>query len=70
MTILVTGGTGFIGSHLANALIARGEGVKALVRKTSNVTYLKKLGVDLIIGDLRNSESIEQAMKGCDIVLH
>jgi nucleoside-diphosphate-sugar epimerase len=70
MTILVTGGTGFIGSHLIDTLMTRGERVKALVRNTSNVTYLKKLGVDLVVGDLGNSESVKQAMKGCDVVLH
>lgn len=67
MRILVTGGTGFIGSHLVEAL--RGE-VICLVRKTSDTTHLNKLGVELVYGDLTDSESLEKAVKNVDVVYH
>jgi nucleoside-diphosphate-sugar epimerase len=70
LTILLTGGTGFIGSHVAATLIARGERVKALVRKTSNVDYLHTLGADLEVGDVRNFDSVDRAVKKCNIILH
>lgn len=70
MPILVTGGTGFIGSHLVDTLIARGERVRALVRKTSNVSHLKEIGTELVIGDLRKPEFLDQAIKGCDKIFH
>ena len=44
--------------------------MRALVRKTSNVTYLDELGVDRIIGDVQNPKSVDRAVKGSDIVLH
>jgi nucleoside-diphosphate-sugar epimerase len=70
LTILLTGGTGFIGSHVAATLIARGERVKALVRKTSNVDYLHSLGADLEVGDLKDFESVDRAVRKCNIILH
>ena len=70
VTILVTGGTGFIGSHLVDTLIARGEKVRALVRKTSNVSHLREIDTELVIGDLRKPEFLDQAMEGCDVVFH
>ncbi len=44
MTTLVTGATGFIGGHLVEELVRRGEAVKALVRKTSDTSKLEALG--------------------------
>ena len=70
MTILLTGGTGFIGSHVADTLIARGERVIALVRKTSNVDFLHALGADFEVGDVRDFESVDRAVRKCNIILH
>lgn len=68
--ILVTGGTGFIGSHLVESLTENGYDVRCLVRKTSNVSFLKTLDVELTYGDVMNVESLSEAVRGVDIVYH
>ncbi|MFH1753043.1 MAG: NAD-dependent epimerase/dehydratase family protein [Candidatus Omnitrophota bacterium] len=70
MNNLVTGGTGFIGSFIAEELVKRGERVKALVRRTSNTKFLRSLGVELCYGDLSDAASISLAVKGADRVFH
>jgi len=64
---LVTGATGFLGWHVVNKLLARGERVRALVRKTSRV---RELDGDVVTGDLRDPESLERAVAGCAVVYH
>jgi len=68
--VLVTGATGFIGSHLAEALVARGDEVTALVRKTSRVDRLRSLGVALAYGDVTDPASLPAAVDGQSIVYH
>ena len=70
MTSLVTGASGFVGSHVARMLVERGEGVHVLVRPQSNLRALEGLRVRKVIGDLRNPESLHAAMKGIDRVFH
>ena len=70
MKVFVTGGTGFIGSHLVKRLIRDGASVKALARDSSNVEELKKLGVEIIIGDVTDKTSFKGVMKGSDIFYH
>lgn len=70
MKVLVTGGSGFIGSHLVEALVKRGHEIRCLVRKTSNVEHLRKLGVELVYGDITWPESLDKALDGVDIVYH
>ena len=70
MKNLVTGATGFIGSHIAEKLVKRGEKVRALARKTSDTKFLKSLGTEIIYGDLTDSESVRQAVRGMDKVFH
>lgn len=67
---LVTGGTGFLGAHIARALLAAGHSVRVLRRSKSQVTLLEGLPVEHAIGDVVNLESLEQAMDGCDWVFH
>ena len=70
MKAIVTGGTGFIGSKLVQALVDKGYDVKCLVRKTSNVSLLKELDVELAYGDLGDEEALRQLPEGGDIIFH
>lgn len=67
---LVTGATGFIGFHVAQALAASGVEVRCLVRRSSNVRALEALGVRLVTGDLGDPASLGAALDGADTVLH
>jgi nucleoside-diphosphate-sugar epimerase len=68
--ILVTGGTGFIGSHLCERLAREGYAVRALVRNRTRSADLLDWGVEVAMGDLRDPKSLEQAMDGIDVVYH
>jgi nucleoside-diphosphate-sugar epimerase len=70
MKVLVTGGTGFIGSHLAKALVAEGHDVRCLVRESSDLQRLHDSGVELVYGDILETNSIDEALCGIDIVYH
>lgn len=70
MLSLVTGATGFIGSHIAERLMKDGEDVIALVRKTSKIDFLKRIGVKFAYGDINDIDSLRKAMAGVDIVYH
>jgi nucleoside-diphosphate-sugar epimerase len=67
---LVTGGSGFLGSHLVNELLERGETVRVLVRPTSKVSHLNSLGVELVIGDTSDIKSLRTAIEGVERVYH
>ena len=73
MRVLVTGGAGFIGSHLADALIARGDQVVALdnfsTGSTANIKHITK-NFEIIDGDIRNVDLINDAIKDVDLVFH
>ncbi|RJQ50943.1 MAG: NAD-dependent epimerase/dehydratase family protein [Nitrospiraceae bacterium] len=70
MKALVTGATGFIGSHLAEALLKRGYEVSCLVRKTSNPAWLDALDVKRVGGDCSDKSSLLDCVKGQDYVFH
>lgn len=70
MKVLVTGASGFLGSHVAEQLLARGDKVRCLVRKSSNTKYLEKLGVELAFGAVDQAETLPDAVKGVDAVVH
>ncbi|MBI3681756.1 MAG: NAD-dependent epimerase/dehydratase family protein [Acidobacteria bacterium] len=65
--ILVTGATGFVGWHVADQLVRRGERVRALVRSSSRAL---ELDVETVSGDLRDPSSVERAVAGCSAVFH
>jgi dihydroflavonol-4-reductase len=70
MKVLVTGSTGFIGSHLCRALFARGHSVRAFHRPTSNLRLLEDLPVEHFLGDLTKPDTIRSAVQGMDAVYH
>lgn len=71
MKVLVTGGSGFLGSHVAEQLSKGGHEVVALVRKSSNRKFLQTLeNVTLAEGTVEDRESIDRAMKDVDAVVH
>jgi len=67
---LVTGATGFLGSHLARALAGRGHRVRALVRSTSNLQRLDRHKIETVTGSLEDFESLRRAVRGQDIVFN
>jgi len=75
MKILVTGGTGFVGSHSVAALVAAGHDVRLLVRSPGRIgPALEPLGVhapvEHVVGDVTDPASVGRALRGCDAVLH
>src|SRR6266699_5299712 len=71
MLALVTGATGFLGSHVARVLTEQGADLRLLVRPTSDLRNLDDLKhADLVVGDLRDPASISKALSGCDVVFH
>jgi dihydroflavonol-4-reductase len=70
MRVFLTGATGFIGSHVARALVARGDSLRCLCRATSHRTDLEELPIDWILGDLTDRSSLRRAMTGAEVVFH
>ncbi len=77
MKTLVTGGTGFIGSHLVERLLEQGRGVRVLALKDlldlqekENEKIIREKGAEIVYGDVRESESLKPAFKNVDTVFH
>jgi dihydroflavonol-4-reductase len=70
MTTLVTGAAGFLGSHVARQLVARGEKVRVLVRASSSNRAIADLPMEYVTGDLRDEASLIRAMAGVHRVFH
>lgn len=68
--ILITGATGFVGSHLVESIARNGLRARALVRETSDVRTLKRYGIERVIGDLTDPASLRRAVADADTVLH
>jgi len=68
--VLVTGATGFIGGHLCRRLIENGYTVRALVRESGRCEHLTSAGVELAVGDVRDSASLRRAVRDVDVVYH
>ncbi len=70
MTILVTGGTGFVGSAVVRRLLAAGETVRVLTRAASDMRNLEGLDVELASGDLGAPDTLARAVAGCQGLFH
>jgi nucleoside-diphosphate-sugar epimerase len=67
---LITGATGFVGSHLAEACVGRGYAVATIARQTSDTAFLDKLGVTIHRGDLADADVTRRAVAEADVIVH
>jgi nucleoside-diphosphate-sugar epimerase len=68
--VLLTGATGFVGSHAVEAFVVSGWAVRALVRSSQKAAVLGDLPVELVSGSLEDEESLRAAAQGVDVVVH
>jgi dihydroflavonol-4-reductase len=70
MKVFLTGSTGFVGSHVARAYAGQNAELRLLTRKTSNLAAINYLPAEIVVGDLRQPESLRSAIRGCDALVH
>ena len=70
MKAFVTGSTGFLGSHVARVVQSNGAELRLLVRPSSRLDNIVDLNAERALGDLRDLNSLQHAMAGCDVVFH
>jgi dihydroflavonol-4-reductase len=70
MKVFITGATGFIGASLTRVLLGEGYAIKALVRPGTDLRNLEGLDIELCRGDLRDRESLDKGLAGCDTLYH
>ena len=70
MRVFLTGATGFVGHHVAEALAADGHELRLLTRKSSNLANIEGIRGETVVGDLLAPESLKSAIAGCDAVVH
>jgi dihydroflavonol-4-reductase len=70
VTTLVTGGSGFIGSNLVRALAGRGDDLRLLARRKSNLDHLADLDFERVTGDVTDRRAVRRAVEGADLVFH
>ncbi|MCH8830291.1 MAG: NAD-dependent epimerase/dehydratase family protein, partial [Planctomycetes bacterium] len=68
--LLVTGATGLVGSHVAEAARDRGLRTRAIVRESSDVALLGEWGVETVTGDMTDAESLKRAVDGATVIVH
>jgi dihydroflavonol-4-reductase len=69
-SVLVTGGTGFLGRALVERLLRHGDQVKALARSEASASALAAMGAEPVRGDVLDRDSLVAAMRGCELVYH
>ena len=70
MNVFITGGTGFVGGHVARAFAAQGASLRLLTRSTSNLAGLAGVDAEIVVGDLRQPAALRSALAGCDALIH
>jgi dihydroflavonol-4-reductase len=70
MKVFLTGATGFVGHHVAQAYAAAGAELRLLTRGTSRLDGLAGLSFDAVVGDLRQPAGLRSALEGCDALVH
>lgn len=74
MRVMITGATGFVGSHTVRAVLAAGHEVRVLVRSAAKVTAVLGDGIldpsDIVIGDMTDAVAVAEALEGCDACIH
>ncbi|MCX6140016.1 MAG: NAD-dependent epimerase/dehydratase family protein [Candidatus Kapabacteria bacterium] len=70
MNVLVTGATGFVGSHVVDVLLERGHTVSFIARSTSNMRWLEGKPVQRVDGSLFDLHSLQSAVEGVDVIIH
>jgi len=68
--VLITGANGFIGSHIVGKMLSIGCEVYGFVRKSSDLSLIQEYNIPLLYGDINDKESLKEAVKGMDIVIH
>jgi len=69
MKCFVTGATGFLGSHVARQLLARGGDLRLLIRSTSRLDNIADIAAERVVGELRDLDSLKKGMAGCEFCL-
>ncbi len=67
---LITGATGFVGGHLAEACASRGHKVRTIARVESDTKLLDGIGAEIIRGDITDRDVVQKAVAGADVVIH
>ena len=70
MRYLITGATGFVGGHVADAVVRKGQALSAIVRPSSDTAALEKLGATLYRGDFGDPDLARRAVADADVVVH
>jgi nucleoside-diphosphate-sugar epimerase len=70
MNFLVTGASGFLGGRAVEELLSQGKSVRALVRDGGSAEAFRQRGVDVVVGDVRSADTLRDAVKHVDVVLH
>lgn len=70
MNILITGANGFVGSHITEALVEQGHKVFCLVRKSSNLKWIKNLNIEYKYGDITDTAQLPEIVADVDVIVH